>query len=108
MFPKRSPPAIVSPCSKRVGSVSRELRPSSPPRTIALCEALATISSHFGPASRISTFSMKQSNIDLSVGAFVLLGIAAIVWFAVEAGAGVAIRGGRYEDNAMVTKKRGV
>jgi phospholipid/cholesterol/gamma-HCH transport system substrate-binding protein len=43
---------------------------------------------------------MKQSNIELSVGTFVLLGIAAIVWFAIQAGAGAAIGGSSYELNA--------
>jgi phospholipid/cholesterol/gamma-HCH transport system substrate-binding protein len=51
---------------------------------------------------------MKQSNIDLSVGAFVLLGIAAIVWFAVEAGAGVAIGRSTYEVNARFTNTGGL
>ncbi len=40
---------------------------------------------------------MKQSNIEVSVGTFVLLGIVAIVWFAVQAGAGVAVGGSTYE-----------
>src|SRR5215813_14533599 len=43
---------------------------------------------------------MKQSNIELSVGAFVLLGLVAIVWFAVQAGADVGFGGGTYEVNA--------
>jgi phospholipid/cholesterol/gamma-HCH transport system substrate-binding protein len=43
---------------------------------------------------------MKQSNIELSVGTFVLLGIVAIVWFAIQAGAGAAIGGSSYELNA--------
>src|ERR1700676_3639623 len=51
---------------------------------------------------------MKQSNIELSVGAFVLLGIAAIAWFAVEAGAGVAIGGSTYEINARFTNIGGL
>jgi phospholipid/cholesterol/gamma-HCH transport system substrate-binding protein len=51
---------------------------------------------------------MKQSNIDLSVGAFVLLGIAAVVWFAVEAGAGVAIGRSTYEVNARFTNIGGL
>ena len=51
---------------------------------------------------------MKHSNIELSVGAFVLLGIAAIVWFAVEAGAGVAIGGSTYEVNARFTNIGGL
>jgi phospholipid/cholesterol/gamma-HCH transport system substrate-binding protein len=51
---------------------------------------------------------MKQSNIELSVGAFVLLGIAAIVWFAVQAGAGVAIGDSTYEVNARFTNVGGL
>src|ERR1700719_3715586 len=51
---------------------------------------------------------MKQSNIELSVGAFVLLGIAAIVWFAMQAGAGVAIGGSTYEVNARFTNVGGL
>jgi phospholipid/cholesterol/gamma-HCH transport system substrate-binding protein len=51
---------------------------------------------------------MKQSNIELSVGAFVLLGIAAVVWFAVQAGAGVAIGGATYEVNARFTNISGL
>jgi phospholipid/cholesterol/gamma-HCH transport system substrate-binding protein len=51
---------------------------------------------------------MKQSNMELSVGAFVLLGIAAIVWFAVQAGAGTAIAGAGYEVNARFTNIGGL
>jgi phospholipid/cholesterol/gamma-HCH transport system substrate-binding protein len=51
---------------------------------------------------------MKQSNIELSVGAFVLFGIAAIVWFAVQSGAGVAIGGSTYEVNARFTNIGGL
>src|SRR5260370_41544163 len=51
---------------------------------------------------------MKQSNIELSVGAFVLLGIAAIVWFAVQAGAGAAIGDSTYEVNARFTNVGGL
>jgi phospholipid/cholesterol/gamma-HCH transport system substrate-binding protein len=43
---------------------------------------------------------MNHSKIELSVGAFVLLGAAAIVWFAVQAGAGAAIGGSTYEVKA--------
>jgi phospholipid/cholesterol/gamma-HCH transport system substrate-binding protein len=50
---------------------------------------------------------MKHSNIELSVGAFVLLGIAAIAWFAIQAGAGVAI-GGSYEVSARFTNVGGL
>jgi ABC-type transporter Mla subunit MlaD len=39
---------------------------------------------------------MKQNNIELSVGAFVLLGIVAIVWFAAETAAGVYVCGSTY------------
>ena len=51
---------------------------------------------------------MKQSNIELSVGAFVLVGITAIVWFAVQAGAGAAIGGGTYQVNARFTNIGGL
>jgi phospholipid/cholesterol/gamma-HCH transport system substrate-binding protein len=51
---------------------------------------------------------MKQSNIELSVGAFVLFGTAAIVWFAVQAGAGVAFGGSTYEVNARFTNIGGL
>jgi phospholipid/cholesterol/gamma-HCH transport system substrate-binding protein len=51
---------------------------------------------------------MKQSNIELSVGAFVLLGLTAIVWFAVQAGAGAAIGGATYEVNARFTNIGGL
>jgi phospholipid/cholesterol/gamma-HCH transport system substrate-binding protein len=51
---------------------------------------------------------MKQSNIELSVGAFVLVGIAAIVWFAMQAGAGVAIGGSTYEVTARFTNVGGL
>jgi len=51
---------------------------------------------------------MKQSNIELSVGTFVLLGIAAVVWFAVQAGAGVAVGGSTYEVNARFTNISGL
>ena len=51
---------------------------------------------------------MKQTNIELSVGAFVLLGIAAIVWFAVQAGAGVTIGGSTYEVKARFTNIGGL
>jgi phospholipid/cholesterol/gamma-HCH transport system substrate-binding protein len=51
---------------------------------------------------------MKQTHIELSVGAFVLLGIAAIVWFAVQAGAGVTIGGSTYEVNARFTNIGGL
>jgi len=51
---------------------------------------------------------MKQSNIELSVGAFVLIGIAAIVWFAIQAGAGVAFGGATYQVNARFTNIGGL
>ena len=51
---------------------------------------------------------MKQSNIELSVGAFVLLGIAAIGWFAIQAGAGADLGGSTYEVNARFTNIGGL
>jgi phospholipid/cholesterol/gamma-HCH transport system substrate-binding protein len=51
---------------------------------------------------------MKQSNIELAVGAFVILGIAAIVWFAIQAGAGATIGGSTYEVSARFTNIGGL
>jgi phospholipid/cholesterol/gamma-HCH transport system substrate-binding protein len=52
---------------------------------------------------------MKQTNIELSVGAFVLCGAAAIVWFALQAGAGVSLLGGStYEVKARFTNIGGL
>jgi phospholipid/cholesterol/gamma-HCH transport system substrate-binding protein len=51
---------------------------------------------------------MKQSNIELSVGVFVFLGVATIVWFAVQAGAGAAIGGSTYEVNARFANTGGL
>jgi phospholipid/cholesterol/gamma-HCH transport system substrate-binding protein len=51
---------------------------------------------------------MKQSNIEMSVGAFVLLGLAVIVWFAIQAGAGAAIGDSTYEINARFTNIGGL
>jgi phospholipid/cholesterol/gamma-HCH transport system substrate-binding protein len=51
---------------------------------------------------------MKQSNIELSVGVFVVVGIAAIIWFAMQAGAGVAIGGSTYEVNARFANVGGL
>jgi phospholipid/cholesterol/gamma-HCH transport system substrate-binding protein len=51
---------------------------------------------------------MKQSNLELSVGAFVLLGIAAIVWFAMQAGTGITIGGLTYEVTARFTNIGGL
>jgi phospholipid/cholesterol/gamma-HCH transport system substrate-binding protein len=51
---------------------------------------------------------MKQSHIELSVGTFVLFGTAAIVWFAVQAGAGVSFGGSTYELNARFTNIGGL
>jgi phospholipid/cholesterol/gamma-HCH transport system substrate-binding protein len=51
---------------------------------------------------------MKQSDIEVTVGTFVVLGIAAIVWFAVQAGAGAAIGRSTYEVNARFTNIGGL
>src|SRR5215471_10752234 len=98
---KRLPPAIASPCSKMAASISRELQPSSPHLAILSCEASATIVLLRRPAEgKGQDTDMKQSNIELWVGAFVLIGIAAIVWFSVQSGAGVAFGGATYQVNA--------
>jgi phospholipid/cholesterol/gamma-HCH transport system substrate-binding protein len=51
---------------------------------------------------------MKQNNIELSVGAFVLLGMVAIVWFAAETAAGVDVGGSTYSVTARFTNVGGL
>src|ERR1700730_13511177 len=51
---------------------------------------------------------MKQSSVELSVGAFVLLGLAVVVWFAVQAGMGVGVGGSTYEVKARFTNIGGL
>jgi phospholipid/cholesterol/gamma-HCH transport system substrate-binding protein len=51
---------------------------------------------------------MKNSNIEVAVGAFVLLGLVTVVWFAVQAGAGVAIGGSTYQLFARFTNIGGL
>jgi len=51
---------------------------------------------------------MNRSSIELSVGVFVVLGIAAIVWLAVQASTGAGIGGSTYEVNARFTNIGGL
>ena len=51
---------------------------------------------------------MKQSNIELSVGAFVLIGLAVVVWFAVQAGTGVGASGPTYAVKARFSNIGGL
>ncbi|MBV9671552.1 MAG: outer membrane lipid asymmetry maintenance protein MlaD [Verrucomicrobia bacterium] len=51
---------------------------------------------------------MKQSQLELSAGAFVLLGIVAIVWFAIQAGARIPIGGSSYALNARFSNVGGL
>jgi phospholipid/cholesterol/gamma-HCH transport system substrate-binding protein len=51
---------------------------------------------------------MKQSSIELSVGAFVLIGVAAIAWFALQTGAGVAVGGTTYPVGARFSNVGGL
>jgi len=51
---------------------------------------------------------MNRSSIELSVGAFVVLGIAAMVWLAVQASTGAGIGGSTYEVNARFTNIGGL
>ena len=39
---------------------------------------------------------MKQSSVELSAGVFVLLGLAAVAWFAIQAGARIPLTGSTY------------
>jgi phospholipid/cholesterol/gamma-HCH transport system substrate-binding protein len=51
---------------------------------------------------------MKQSSMELSAGAFVLLGLAAIAWFAIQAGARLPMAGSTYTINARFSNAGGL
>jgi phospholipid/cholesterol/gamma-HCH transport system substrate-binding protein len=51
---------------------------------------------------------MKQSSMELSAGAFVLLGLAAIAWFAIQAGAHLPMAGSTYTINARFSNAGGL
>ena len=51
---------------------------------------------------------MKQSTAELSAGVFVLLGLAAIVWFSIQAGAHLPIAGSTYGINARFSNIGGL
>ncbi|MFY9988919.1 MAG: outer membrane lipid asymmetry maintenance protein MlaD [Chthoniobacterales bacterium] len=51
---------------------------------------------------------MKQSSVELSAGAFVLLGLAAVAWFAIEAGARIPLAGSTYTVNARFSNAGGL
>jgi phospholipid/cholesterol/gamma-HCH transport system substrate-binding protein len=51
---------------------------------------------------------MKQSSIELTAGAFVLLGLATIAWFAIQAGARIPLGGSTYSINARFSNAGGL
>jgi phospholipid/cholesterol/gamma-HCH transport system substrate-binding protein len=51
---------------------------------------------------------MKQSSMELSAGAFVLLGLVAIAWFAIQAGARFPVAGSTYSINARFSNAGGL
>jgi len=51
---------------------------------------------------------MKQSSVELSAGVFVLLGLVAIVWFSIQAGARIPIGGSTYTINARFSNVGGL
>jgi phospholipid/cholesterol/gamma-HCH transport system substrate-binding protein len=51
---------------------------------------------------------MKQSSIELSAGVFVLLGLVAIAWFAIQAGARIPLTGSTYDVNARFSNAGGL
>ncbi|MBV8586768.1 MAG: outer membrane lipid asymmetry maintenance protein MlaD [Verrucomicrobia bacterium] len=51
---------------------------------------------------------MKQSSVELSAGVFVLLGLVAIVWFSIQAGARIPIGGSTYMINARFSNVGGL
>ena len=51
---------------------------------------------------------MKQSSMELSAGAFVFLGLVAIAWFAIQAGARFPVAGSTYSINARFSNAGGL
>jgi phospholipid/cholesterol/gamma-HCH transport system substrate-binding protein len=51
---------------------------------------------------------MKQSSMELSAGAFVLLGLVAVAWFAIQAGARIPLAGSTYTINARFANAGGL
>jgi phospholipid/cholesterol/gamma-HCH transport system substrate-binding protein len=51
---------------------------------------------------------MKQSSMELSAGAFVLLGLAAVAWFAIQAGARLPMAGSTYTIDARFSNASGL
>ena len=51
---------------------------------------------------------MKQSSVELSAGVFVLLGLAAVAWFAIQAGARIPFSGSTYAINARFSNAGGL
>jgi phospholipid/cholesterol/gamma-HCH transport system substrate-binding protein len=51
---------------------------------------------------------MKQSSVELSAGVFVLLGLVAIAWFAIQAGARIPLAGSTYTVKARFSNAGGL
>lgn len=51
---------------------------------------------------------MKQSSVELSAGVFVLLGLVAVAWFAIQAGARIPLAGSTYAVNARFSNAGGL
>jgi phospholipid/cholesterol/gamma-HCH transport system substrate-binding protein len=51
---------------------------------------------------------MKRSSAEISTGVFVLLGLAAIVWFSIQAGARMPAPGSTYQVNARFSNVTGL
>jgi phospholipid/cholesterol/gamma-HCH transport system substrate-binding protein len=51
---------------------------------------------------------MKQSSVELSAGIFVLLGLVAVAWFAIQAGARIPLAGSTYTINARFSNAGGL
>ena len=51
---------------------------------------------------------MKQSSVELSAGVFVLLGLVAVAWFAIQAGARIPLAGSTYAISARFSNAGGL
>ena len=51
---------------------------------------------------------MKQSSVEFSAGVFVLLGLATVAWFSIQAGARIPLAGSSYAINARFSNAGGL
>src|SRR5262249_1420905 len=107
-YPRRWSPLIEWLCWRTVKSTSRVRLLNLRLRTIQSFEVSVTPLSPTWLVAGIEKDYMKQSSVELSAGVFVLLGLIAIVWFSIQAGARIPIAGTTYSINARFSNVGGL